>query len=96
MKWLSEQSDGVAIAVRVVPRASRTGVAAVEEEWLRVRLQAPPVDGQANKVLVRWLAKELKISSGDITLLRGATTRLKLLHLPGVSSDRVKRLLGDR
>lgn len=69
--------------MRVTPRASRDAVLAPQEDWLPVKLRAPPVDGEANAALVRFLAKALKIPRGDIALLSGETARLKRIRLVG-------------
>jgi len=51
------------------------------QQALRVRLHALPIDGKANEALVKWLAKELGIAQRDITLVRGQTSRRKVLRI---------------
>jgi uncharacterized protein (TIGR00251 family) len=48
---------------------------------LKVRLHAPPVDGQANQALIEWLADCLGIAKRDVELLRGTTARRKQLRI---------------
>jgi len=60
---------------------------------LKVRLAAPPVDGAANEALVRWLASALKVSTASVTLVRGATSRRKVLDVTGISVAEAERLL---
>ncbi|MBM7515468.1 DUF167 domain-containing protein [Nocardioides nitrophenolicus] len=72
------------LAVRVQPGASRTGAAGpagVDGAELKVRLSSPPVDGRANAELVRWLAKELGVPRSAVTLVRGQTSRSKVLRI---------------
>lgn len=57
MKAIAATSDGVIITVKVQPRASAEGVAGVDDEWVRVRLRAPPVDGKANVALIAFFCK---------------------------------------
>src|SRR5689334_19341884 len=66
--WFREDSNGVTFAVRVVPRASRSEIAGVSDGTLRVRVAAPPVEGAANRELVKVLAKRFKVSQAAITL----------------------------
>ena len=75
------------IRVKVTPNAKGNEVIGWEEDpragrVLRVRLQAPPVDGKANKALVGFLARELGLSKSRVVLVKGTTSRSKLLELP--------------
>lgn len=74
---------GVEIAVRVTPRASRDEIGGVAGDRIAVRLRAPPVEGEANDALVRFLAKAIGIRKSQITLIAGSTGRLKRLRLAG-------------
>jgi uncharacterized protein len=75
------------LTVRVAPSARRsefTGWTADEKgrPVLLIKLSAPPVDGKANEELLSFLASELQLSKSQLTLLRGATSKLKVLELP--------------
>ena len=72
--------------VRVQPRASRSEIAGVHGERLRIRLQAPPVDGKANAALVEFVAGLFAIPRARVTIEHGLTGRDKRLRLQGVSS----------
>jgi uncharacterized protein (TIGR00251 family) len=81
-------TDGVRLAVRLVPRARRTGLdgLAVDADGravLQIRLAAPPVDGAANKALIAFLAGALAMRKSDIAIRSGETSRLKILQLSG-------------
>ena len=72
------------LAVRVQPGASRTGPAGatgVDGAELKIRLASPPVDGRANDELVRWLAKELGVPRSAVSLVRGQTSRSKVVRV---------------
>ena len=94
MSWADDTPNGVRLTVKVTPRASRDGVCGVEEEWLRVRLQAPPVDGKANAALAAFLAKSLGVPKRDVEILHGDTARLKTLLVHGMTAAQAKSLLG--
>jgi len=49
---------------------------------LRVRIQSPPVDGKANKALCQFLAKSLGLSKSQVSLVKGATSRIKSFEVP--------------
>lgn len=73
------------LAVRVQPRAARTEFAGLIGERLRVRLNAPPVDGRANAALVEFVAAACGLARSRVTLETGATGRDKRLRLHGVT-----------
>lgn len=80
--YLQSQKDGtVLLTVHVMPNAARTQIQGLHDGALKVRLHAPPVEGQANAALVLWLADRLDIPRQGITLQRGATSRRKQLAI---------------
>ena len=81
------------LAIRVVPRASRAGIAGVRGEAVLVRLGAAPVDGAANAELVDTLARALDLPRRAVNIIAGARSRTKRVHLEGVSRDEAVRRL---
>ena len=81
------------LRVRVIPRAKRNEIAGWREGALLVRLTAPPVEGAANKLLVRFLARQFGLRPADIEIAGGETSRDKLLRLSGLSEDELQRKL---
>lgn len=92
-------TDGTArplrFRVRVQPRASRTEVAGPHGDGVRIRLAAPPVDGAANAELLGFLARELSVPSSAVRIVRGETSRSKLVEVRGTTPERVRRLLAE-
>jgi len=94
MSCLREDKAGLILTVRAVPRASRNEIAGEANDALRIRLQAPPVDGKANKALLRFLADTLGVAPSRLTLLSGETGRNKRVLIAGVSRLEALRRLG--
>lgn len=65
------------LAVYIQPRARKTEIVGIHANRLKIRIAAPPVDGKANQVLVKFLAKTFAVSQSQVTLLHGATGREK-------------------
>jgi uncharacterized protein (TIGR00251 family) len=84
---------GVALRVRVKPRASKSRVVGVRDGELEVAISAPPVDGEANAELTRFMAKILGVSRGSVAVQRGEASRHKTVSVRGVDSDAVRRML---
>lgn len=70
--------------MRVTPGANREAVT-VEGDMVHLRVTAPPADGAANEAVLRLLAAALGRPPRDLTLLRGATARIKLI---GIATSR--------
>lgn len=75
------------VSVRVVPRSTKEGVAGFEGGVVRIRLNAPPVEGQANEALVRFLAKALGIPKSRIALVAGGKGRNKIVRVDGITRE---------
>jgi uncharacterized protein len=88
--WLTESNGAVTIAIKVVPRASKNQIVGVEGDVLKIRLNAPPVEGKANDALVAFLADTLKIRRAQIEIIVGDTSRKKLLRVRGVTANQIE------
>ena len=78
--------NGVVVTVRVMPRASKAGLAGVREGALLVRLNAPPVDGAANEELMALLAKACGVPKRAVSIVSGDRGRLKRIAIAGVDA----------
>ena len=72
--------DDLLLAVRVVPRASSDAVVP-EQDCLKVRLTAPPVEGRANEALCRVLGKLFAVPKSRVVVERGTGCRMKLVRV---------------
>jgi uncharacterized protein (TIGR00251 family) len=90
---LSER--GVEVSLRVYPSAARNEVVSFEGGVWRVRVAAPPVKGKANKELIAFLAQKLGLSKGDLTILKGHTSRNKLISVAGLAKEEITRRLSS-
>ncbi|HAS81521.1 MAG TPA: hypothetical protein DCS43_02285 [Verrucomicrobia bacterium] len=81
------------ITLHIIPRASSTAVVGIHGNALKLRIQAPPVDGKANKSLTTFIAGILHCPVRNITLLGGAGCREKTVRIRGVDAEIVKQAL---
>ncbi len=91
--WVEQRGADVRIRVRVQPRASRTEVTGEHDGALRIRVAAPPVEGEANEALVRFLSKRLRVAASRVTVVSGSASRTKQVEVEGVDAGDVARLL---
>ncbi|PIP27993.1 MAG: hypothetical protein COX29_03520 [Candidatus Moranbacteria bacterium CG23_combo_of_CG06-09_8_20_14_all_35_22] len=69
------------IYVKVIPRSSQNKVEKISEGEYKVKLTAPPIDGQANKMLIEILAEYFKISKSLISIIGGKSAPKKLVEV---------------
>jgi len=81
------------IHIRLQPNARRNEVIRFQGEVLRVRVTAPPHEGRANKALIELLSSVLDIPKSRIDILRGHTSRDKLVAIDGLESAEVRARL---
>jgi uncharacterized protein (TIGR00251 family) len=81
LQTLVAPQSGCQLLLAVSPNARRTAADGLHDGCLRVRLNAPPVDGKANDALLTWLARELGLAKRSVTLLRGESARRKTVHV---------------
>lgn len=82
------------LAIKAIPNAPRSEVIGWLGDALKVKVHAPPVEGRANEVLREFLADRLGVPRRAVTVLRGDTSRQKLLRIDGLSLAEVKAILG--
>jgi hypothetical protein len=82
------------LRIRAQPRASRTEIAGEYGGALKIRLAAPPVDGGANRELVRFLAKAVGVPRSAVTVVSGESSRNKVVEIEGADPAFVLKVLG--
>ena len=81
-------AGGVILTVRLTPKGGRDAIDGIEQSAdgrsvLRVRVRAAPSEGEANKALVRLIAKYLGVAARQVTIVAGHTSRQKRLKIDG-------------
>lgn len=87
-------AGGVELALQIQPRASCTEVAGPHGGALKIRVAAPPVDGEANEELVRFLAKTLVVPRSAVEIVGGETGKRKRVRVKGTDAAFVAERLG--
>ena len=93
MSWITEKGNCLILTLRVVPRSSKNKIDGLLGEALKVRIQAPPVEGKANAYLLKFLAKQWKVPRRSLVLLAGETGRNKRLEIVNPPDELRKELL---
>ena len=77
---------GVEINFQVLPQSSQSKIVGLHNDAVKIKLNKPPVDGQANAECCRVVAKYFKVSKTQVSVLRGTSSRQKTILVEGVSA----------
>jgi uncharacterized protein (TIGR00251 family) len=83
---VSPHGAGVRFAVHVQPRAKKPGIDGTHGDALRIRVQAPPVEGAANDAVVRVIAAALGVPARTVHIAVGQSSRQKLVDVDGIDA----------
>lgn len=91
--WVYTDGKDVFLQLRVLPASKETKTAGFYQNRLKIKVTAAPTGGQANKAVIKYLATVLKTSTSNITVIKGQTSRDKLVKVKAASLDWVKQAL---
>ena len=77
------------VKLKISPNSSKNEIIKSETE-VKIKLTAQPIEGKANKCLVEFLSKHLKIAKSNIEILRGETGREKTLLFKNIDEEKVE------
>jgi len=72
------------IYLSVSPRSSKNEIVEISQGQYKVKLTAPPVDGQANEALIKLLAKFFGVSKSSVVIVGGKTAKIKMVDITGL------------
>ena len=84
---ITEKPEGLVFKVFVQPKASKNMIAGLYDDALKIKLTAAPVEGAANKMCLKYLAKCLKVPPGSLEIISGHTSRTKRILLRYEKND---------
>ena len=83
----SSSLNGIIFEVKVQPRSARNDIIGVQAGALKIKLQAPPVEGEANKALIALLAAKLNIPKNDLKIIKGQHHPRKTVEVHGLNKN---------
>ncbi len=81
MSAVSTCADGLVLRLYIQPKASRDTIIGLHGDEVKVAITAPPVDGQANAHLVKYLAKQFRVAKSQVLLEKGEMGRHKQVKI---------------
>lgn len=75
----------IKIKVKIIPNARQDKICGyLEKDILKIKIKAKPIDGKANSYLINYLSKELDIPQSYFTIIKGKTSRIKMLEVSNI------------
>jgi hypothetical protein len=74
------------IDIKVIPKSSRDLIE-VCDDFIRVKITAPPVDGKANKAIIKLFSERLCVSKKSVSIIRGELSHQKTISIEGITRD---------
>lgn len=93
--YLRDSGEGVRLDLVAQPRASRTAFGPLLGERRKLAVAAPPVDGEANAAIVKFLAKFFGVAKSAVRIVQGETGRTKTVAIAGITLAEARRRLGE-
>lgn len=85
--------DKTQLQVHLQPNARRNEITGFEGDTLKIKVTAQPIKGKANKVLIDLLSKSLGVRKSDIVLVKGETSKHKMILIQGLTMIQIKALI---
>ena len=85
---IKKTSDGLILNLKIVPNSSKNCII-VENEFIKVKVTAQPIENKANKALIEYLSKIFKIPKTNIEIVRGETSKEKTVFIKTTDNEKI-------
>ena len=75
---IKQTQEGIFVSLKIVPNSSKNDIV-IEEDFVKVKITAQPIEGKANKALIEFLSKKFKIPKTGIEIVKGETSKEKII-----------------
>ena len=83
-----QTKDGIIIQIKIAPNSSKN-IITKDNTGIKIKLTAQPIEGKANKALIEFLSKQLKIPKTSIEIIKGETSKEKTLLIKIFDDDKI-------
>lgn len=88
-KTFEETENALIVRLKIIPNSSKNEII-YDEDNLKVKIMAQPIENRANKSLIEFLAKKLKIAKSNINIIKGELNKEKTLLIQGLDKEKFK------
>lgn len=94
MAWQPKETQkGIQLKIKVQPRSSKNEICGVQGDALKVKLMAPPVDGEANEACIRFFSEFFHVSRKQVRIVSGMTSQHKLIEIEALTEEEIMECL---
>lgn len=91
---IKETSDGLLIRIKIVPNSSKNDLI-IEDEFIKVKVTAQPIENKANKALIEFLSKRFKVPKTSIEIVKGETSKEKTLLFSIKDEEKKQNIISE-
>lgn len=89
--------ENIILSLRVVPNKPESKIVSISEDGtIRIEIKAQPIEGKANKELIRTLAKLFNLNKSQIIIVKGLSSKNKLIRIDSIDKARIQNILASR
>lgn len=93
LNFLKQNNEGIVLTVKIIPNSSSDSVLGYTDEYLKLKITAPPNENKANKHLILFLSKLFNIPKSKILFISGEKSKLKRVILEDISLEKLNNLI---
>ena len=92
--YITDTTDGIIFNVKLVPNSSFSKIVDFTDEYVRIKISAPPIENKANKELIEFCSDLFKVNKSKIKIISGEKSKIKKVLLSGAKySDVIQKLM---
>ena len=91
---IKEVEEGLIIRIKIVPNSSKNDII-LEDEFIKIKVTAQPIENKANKALIEFLSKSFKIPKTNIEIIKGETSKEKTILFKSNNEEKLKNIIAE-
>ena len=91
---IRKTEQGIVVKIKIVPNSSKNDII-LEEDFVKIKITAQPIENKANKALIEFLSKKFRIPKTYIEILKGETSKEKTLFLRTNDKNKIDLIISQ-
>lgn len=91
--YYKQKGESVIVNVYLLPASSKDEIVGAYGEYLKIKVKSAPVDNKANENLIKFLAKILKVSIGQIEIIKGYQSKRKIVCIKNINENNFRAIV---